>query len=405
MRKIFQTPILAIAAASVLAGCGTSTTGGGGGGGTGGTSGTNPIAAADLPKAVEDAMCTVATTCGDAFEFSFSTVENCKLFAAASGEFGNPDELIYVSKGTVEYDGQKAAECLAAMKAQCGFENEPEACDLAFQGKLELDAACENDVECKGDAACVTDDLGCNGTCKALAAEGESCKDIGCKSGLVCDYQSDKCVVEKIGAEGDDCDTNECGTGLFCDYNNGGGNGVPKCRKLGAEGENCDYSEQCVEGLACAEGKCAKPIAANEACTDPGETAICAAGHVCGVIGKMTDKVAKCLPVAKVGEACTSHMQCVAMDLYCKGLENGGTAGTCSTLPQLGEDCTPPGIDFPQFFACVAGFCDKTSKKCVPALKKGAACGEGIPCGNGLDCDDDGTGKQVCVEETSQTCQ
>lgn len=386
---------VAMAALGLLSACGTST----GSGGSGGTGSTGSIAAADLPKAVEDAMCTVATTCTDGFEFTFSSVENCKAFAASSGELGGVEDLAYVTKGTVDYDPAKAAACLAAMKATCDFKNEPEACDQTFQGKLEADAACESSVECKGDAECVTDNMGCNGKCKARAAEGEACKEVGCQKGFVCDYQSDKCVVEKLGAKGDDCDSNQCGAGLFCDYNNGGGGGVPKCRELGAEGAACDDHEQCAEGLGCANDKCAKPGAMGDACDDPGETRVCVAGHVCAIIGKLSDKTAKCLHTVKAGEKCTSHMQCAQIDIYCKGLETGATEGTCETLPKIGEACTPPGNDFPQFFACLTGYCDPTSKKCETPKGKGEACGQGVICGPGLDCNDDGSGKDVCTDE------
>lgn len=390
---------MACAALGLVSACGSST----GSGGTGGTGGATTIAAADWPKAVEDTMCTIATTCTEGFPFTFSSFANCKTFMADSGEMGGVDELAYVTKGTVDYDAAKAAECLAAMKAQCGFKDEPEACELAFQGKLETDAACDDSAECKGDAECVTDNQGCNGKCKPRAAEGEACKEVGCQKGLVCDYQSDKCVVEKTGAKGDDCDSNECGAGLFCDYNNGGGGGVPKCRELGAEGAACEDHEQCAEGLACADSKCAKPGAMGDACDDPGESRVCVAGHTCAIIGKLSDKTAKCLHTVKPGEKCTSHQQCAQIDIYCKGLETG-TEGTCETLPKLGDACTPPGNDFPQFFACLTGYCDPTNKKCEARKAKGEACDNGIPCAAGLDCSDDGNGKEVCVEEQQTTC-
>ncbi len=387
---------LASVVALALVGCGTSSTGG-----TGGTGGAASIAAADLPKAVENMYCEMATTCPGQ-DLRFSSVENCKIFAASSQQIGAPDELAYVTKGTVKYDAAKAAQCVAAIKAACSFDTEPTACDEAFQGTLEVDAACDASVECKGEASCVKDNDGCNGKCKARAALGESCVEVGCKTGLACDNQSNKCVEAKQGAEGDDCDTNECGAGLFCDYNSGGG--VPKCRKLQSEGQPCDDTRQCATGLACSQDKCTKPAEANAECDDMGETAVCVSGHICALVGSMTAGKQSCLPIAKAGAACKSHMQCLDLDQYCKGLETGAAEGTCATLPKMGEACTPFSMDFPQYITCLSGYCDGATKKCGPALAKGAACGSGIPCAEGLDCDTEAN-DPVCVEEKAPVCK
>lgn len=385
-----------LASAALLSACGTSTTGGGGTGGTGGAS----IAKEDLTAATMDMFCYMAASCDGDVDFKFSSDAACKAFLAETDEIGGPNELKYIEKGTVVYDGASAAACLAAFKAQCNMEDEPAACEKTFTGKVEVGGACEANAECAGEAECTTDDKGCNGKCAARGGEGDSCEAVGCKAGFACDNQSKKCVVEKLGADGDDCDTNECGEGLFCDYS--GGSGVPKCRPLGGEGKPCESHSQCQNGLACSGDKCVKPAAADATCDDPGDSRVCAAGHVCSIIGKLSEKTAKCLPVAKAGEACKSHLQCVALDLYCQGLETGAAEGKCGSLPKIGEACTPPGDAFPQFFACLTGRCDATAKKCVPYGAKGDACDDTKPCGKGLDCDDT-TSK--CAEEAAPVCK
>jgi hypothetical protein len=198
----------------------------------------------------------------------------------------------------VRYDGQAAADCVAAAAAFASSceataeEGEMEACNRVFVGLVPEGAACERDVECAGDGDC-NQDTGsgrcvieggrhlnqgepCNGSC-----DGNACSiSVGGSAGSpvvqgegYC-YRSDGLycsegrVCELLGGSGAGCTSSEgCVDGTYCDFL------AAQCAPRRKDGESCLFSEECASGRCAGDVpsmSCA-PYASSTFCEVPGE--------------------------------------------------------------------------------------------------------------------------------------
>jgi hypothetical protein len=154
------------------------------------------------------------------------TKDEClKLFGAAGAIVG--DLAKAVKAGRVEYDGAKAAACVAEVAVEaCGASgSDPMAghasCEAAIKGKTAAGSVCETGWECGGGAICVSSgDVGDPGVCVARAKAGDPCEV-----------------------------TFDCGEALRCDE-------TGKCAAKNATGGTCAFGDECVSGV-CASGTCA----------------------------------------------------------------------------------------------------------------------------------------------------
>ena len=398
--------VIALAAA----GCGTSaTTGGGLGGGTAANGA--PIAIEALDTTLKTAVCQMGETCPNS-ELQFSSVAACLAFMASNNEFGASENVAAVKAGRMKYDAAKAGLCLKGLAAACTLEAEPEGCDEVFVGLVKDGDACNQNNECVPGSHCKQSESDCPGVCQKRPAIGEACPDYNCVDGAKCEQNrpEPKCVADVLAKKGESCMEASCEQGLSCDYSSES----PTCLEPGAAGADCDSSSMCQTGLWCGQKTCKAAAKQGEACLQPYKAGVCEAGSACSVVGEAPEKgmpTMTCLATKKMGEACTSHQQCTAIDLFCKGLDSkvATSTGTCALLPVLGEACTAFGPSFPQAPSCQPGLtCDKATSKCVGPAAKGQPCGgdANIDCADGLDCEyADNADTGTCIEPKAPVCE
>lgn len=402
MRRIVLSTFLVSAFA--FAGCETSS---GGSGGSGGGSAAIPIDS--LQTNLVTTMCSAVGKCST-WSMYFATATGCK--DALSAEMSVMDEVTDVKAGKLKYDGASAAQCLAAMGAMCyqDLGAEPAACTATFSGVIEDGKPCSHDKYCVS-RYCKTEPAKDCGVCAPTVKLGEKCDDYGnaCGKGNAC--LEGVCVANGTVPAGGKCDSDDhCIAGHRCDYSASG----PVCAPLGAKDTPCNNNGDCAKGLACiypalnaSEGKCAAPVAGNQPCFKIGSYSKeqCATGFTCAVPttwdGKSVPE-AKCLAMVKLGDACTSHMQC-GMDGTCK-------AGVCAALPAaIGDACAPPTVQGSGGRCAPALRCG-SDEKCAARSKAGEACKKSADCVTGLKCSDEdkcfapGKAGEACDESKGMWC-
>jgi hypothetical protein len=303
----------------VLVGCGggdNNNTGGSGGNGGSGGSGGSSVYDDFAAKAK-------AATCGNAVECHRSETEaEC---IATSG--GPEDVTAYLANGTVIYNPDNAAACIAALGTVngCSYgellpllanggDSIKELCASVFEGTVADGGNCTSYVQCvshacepvdpacadaccpgkcvmgmpvpalakigescvmapcESSAYCQTDpNTGASTTCAALLAAGAACTDLGaCAAPNLCnvDLMTGMGTCKKAPATGETCDP----MGIFscdrmddfCDMT------TKKCTPLGLVGATCADTNDCVRYAHCDMGtmKCAKDFGEGQAC-DP----------------------------------------------------------------------------------------------------------------------------------------
>lgn len=361
-------------------------------------------------------FCTYLARCGETVGLHLASQSSCATTLAP--EFLESDEVAKVAKGTMKFNADKAASCLASVQtADCAAlrsEEGPAGCDEVFSGTVANGSACSSDDECEN-GRCDYDDTKQCLVCKPFIALGEACEmGWGCVKGATC--SEGKCVAKGSVAIGKSCSgSQDCASGAFCAWGDRGG-GV--CTAKAAKDGACDDSEGCQAGLVCSEaqggqggGTCQARKAEGEACSQPDQpfegTSECVSG-VCGLVSPSAPP--KCLPWKKMGESCESHWQCGLVDAYCN-------AGKCAPLPGSGAACADLGfaklcgfglgcddankcVNPPATGPCINGDCADGSecvcmdnqcdtRECKPDGKLGDACGEQgqASCGQDLQCD------------------
>lgn len=284
----------------------------GGGGGGGGS-----IALDDLGDEVADVLCKEAVECG-----AFPSEQACRdTLTIDQGQI-----IADVEAGLVEYNGDKARECLNSVDFSVCNQlsndtTEPAACDETFVGSITLGGACHSSEACAGDAYCegrsaeacsagtcvardarptagqncanqpCADGLRCNDDqiCAARTAAGAACTRINeCVSGYVCELGVDQtpgtCIA--LADTGGSCNPEIGGTffhaclksGDFCDATDS------TCKARLAVGASCateELSNACLIYAECIDGSCESEILIGETCVVDGPGPGCIGGTDC----------------------------------------------------------------------------------------------------------------------------
>ena len=247
-----------------------------------------------------------------------------------------------VKAGRTQYDGNAAAECFNALRAQppaCNWteaNTNPPACTQVFQGMGARGArcfpsgadcissrctnwSCSSDLSCCpgtcGDPPDTAHPIPLGGDCSALTAV--------CAHGLRCDHSSTSgtCVSAPPHlSAGQDCNPNDpsvgdCWNNTKCKPSSSALGGT--CTPLPKEGEPCDLE-----------------------------------AYACDSWYDYCDPVAgKCMPMIAVGQPCPSGYGCVSYA--------GCVSGTCVSKTGLGEACDDGAVLYPcmGFLLCDKGVC------------------------------------------------
>lgn len=189
----------------------------------------DPVAYADLPAELADALCSYAYRCCDATELAdqfggfdppVTDEASCRV---AMTEFyqgligGDPA----VASGRIRYDAAVAGTCVAAVRgATCGTSNQVfrDRCDAVFVGAVGAGGACADNDECAA-GLCDQTAGAAEGTCVTPPTAGMACVDEACAASAYCEFQpatsQDLCVAKR--ADGELCTAGrECVNG-YCD--------------------------------------------------------------------------------------------------------------------------------------------------------------------------------------------
>lgn len=289
---------------------------GGGGGGD--------VNIEDLGSEVGNSVCDSQVACGT-FPDKAACLETLNLTV---------DQLIAeVEAGLIDYNSVKAGECLDSLGSDCsifGSQGNNDACEDTFVGKIVLGGACITSESCAGEAVCdESNEETCTpGVCVANEREpdakaGESCAEVDCESGLLCD---DTSTCQNPAGSGEACaGFDECIAGYICEL---GPDFTPgTCIKVPTTGETCDpaFGGEFVAGrFSC--------LLSTDYC-DPSDTT--------------------CKAKLSVGAACTAGLENACVN-YATCVD-----ATCTARPKLGESCV---VDAP--LECLGGL-DCESGSCV----------------------------------------
>ncbi len=240
-----------------------------------------------------------------------------------------------------------------------------------FDGEVELTGACNEDVECRGDAYCELSVGHCVGSCEPRIELGQACDgDTPCAHTpdpwpLACDFEATNQVCEPTVmisnlTEGEACtvarslgsktEFRMCGPNLFCSRDQDG-----VCKPLLKSGEQCfNQFDVCEDGAVCRE----------EDPSDPETPYFCRTFSIEQTAGNpCDDHITACNPFAglacnedtqrceqkwddSLGSVCNGFVPC-ADDLYC---DSSGEPSQCRTRLQLGAECDSDD-------ACASGHC------------------------------------------------
>jgi hypothetical protein len=281
-----------------------------------------------------------------------------------------------VDAGRVIFDAESVAQCLSDIRAQgCEVTNsrEPESCQHALQGTVDVGANCVIDADCAGDAFCGSAPgvAECPTVCNGLLAEGGACeRSDQCENGLVCaggtcaspPTEGETCCLAESDQSCWDTAPAPCKRGLECTSDS---STQATCKKItdvrkAKEGETCE-----------------PPILM---CEVNGDKSL-----ACLAIDSSTGI---CREKVEVGGTCQAAQpsQC-PVGQYCEAADLA-IDGTCVDLPDRGEPCREEG----KSVRCAPGLvCDLYSgdPECVPINSNGFACASDRGCFSGICGDED----------------
>ncbi len=293
---------------------GTASRGGSSGTGAGGTSGAETGGFAGLPN-------DWATVCERAVAVMCPKYEACAPFVTEVAL--TPDCPTYVRKGCNDAARLSDVRMTPADYAACIEAFARESCDdWVYNGILPPECAtvpgsrptgspCGSSLQCAS-GVCSTSNLACSICTESPPGEGESCFEVGCLTGLVCNEAS-ICVLG---------------------------------RHLG---ESCSDATPCVGTLLCQSGTCARPPGEGAPCADAGLGCDLLQGIVCNELTGLCEK----LPLPAVGEACSGYCQAGAT---CMTASNG--SAVCTTSRRAGEPCASQDV-CDQWLTCSDGACQE----------------------------------------------
>ncbi len=302
-----------LAVALVIAGCG--------GGG---------IAAQDFGKGLRDAQCDLRVRCG-----MLASTADCDGFYPIAS---NTELLAEIGGGKVNYDSDKAEQCIDAIKNA--------SCDGTTKESRETPSACLDFVTgtVATGAQCFT-----NEACQSAACAMPSCTEACCAGTCA--------ATETPGKAGDPCATRACGSSLTCDN-------TKKCVALFAAGAPCTLYTDCDYGLGCLgdPGICGAVPHLGEACPD----------GQCAELGAYCTTAKRCVPLGLLGDACATSSDC-SRYYTCDP-----QSLACEALPITGQTCNGLCSD--------GSYCNTTTLQCTALLADGGACRVDSACKSGY-CD------------------
>jgi hypothetical protein len=312
-------------------------------------------------------------------EEMYGTVEACANLDAADCR-----QLARLADASKTVIGDWAA-CNRAVGAltcdQWSFGESVAACRFAG-GARQTWAACASDLQCASNH--------CKFERDANTGRSSTCGVCGPPLGIgdACDFEVEDCtwglrcverkepetgqVCIQPAAEGAACDEESdrpCQGDLVCLQG--------KCARPVSRDGACTRSFQCQFDLRCVGGTCGEPAGAGAPCTS--------ADHICADhLGCRGDV---CTPLNPPGAECFADEEC---ETFCSSL--GGTRGTCyGNRPvdqvAVGEACAPDASSTGKGNACVySAFCDPASKRCVARQLDGQPCTDSEQCLGWLSC-------------------
>lgn len=134
--------------------------------------------------------------------------------------------------------------------------------------------------------------------------------------------------------------------------------------KPSATGADCTFATSCLSTI-CNEKKCSAINLVAKGAECDGDVLCFAGGMLCG-----------------------KRQKICGAGLYCKGYKTNGiteTAGTCDSIPKIGEACSTDNV-----LPCIGSFCANNTKVCTPyrSLSSGAVCSASNECKANWKCQD-----------------
>lgn len=290
---------VAALAAAMAAACGGSSgsggsAGSGGAGGAGGSAGGDGgvtcapgHADTDFATGYAKAACDNMATCCSSGGMSFDAAGCVASVESAIQTF--VDQAVCGGSTYVAGNAQACFDAVAAYAKTCTgdpvlYHVANAACNRAFQGPHQPGEPCTSSLDCAqpttGDATCLT--------------WSDSGSDGGMTSGVECQSRPIAKVGEACGNFGHDPVEPRCdeAAGEYCV--------AGTCKPSVAVGGACTYQDHCMDGAVCSGGVCTQGAPVGSAC---GANAPCVAEAHC-------DNSGTCVGEAKIGDPCTSSLDC-----------------------------------------------------------------------------------------------
>jgi hypothetical protein len=300
---------------------------------------------------------------------------------------GSPERRRALEAGTLDFDQQAAADCLAGLRSYVGqlsctqakrmqalilrgaFERDVvPGCAEVFEPRAGEGETCAGSMECEGELTCsARESDGVCGKCRPSDGSGG-----GGQDGLEFAREGELCASPNHAPT---CNPTEP---LVCDQS---GPSEWRCveERSKEEGETCGRNAGCAGGLVCREGSC-KPfevVGQGESCESG--TTYCESPYICGV---NSDGDQVCTEEGAEGDPCRRDDHC-GEELFCE-LENfRDEVGTCEPPLENGETC-----DYRDKCAgdlrCI--YRSREGRKCREQLGEGEECHTQGDCQEGLVC-------------------
>jgi hypothetical protein len=295
---------------------------------------------------IEAAICSLWTRCGYA-----SSEAECRTIQ----HYFVGQLIADAQAGRVDYDSNKMADCLDALRAGgCEYgalRRWPAACRAAIAGTVETDGACISAWQCKSLFCYSSSTAACaEGRCAGQAGEACSANDLACEAGIQCDQQTLLCE-RPLAQQNTACtSTSQCDEGLTCFLNLV--NGLRTCMPVVATGASCTIGACAQHGDYCdSKTQICTPLVAPGAACD--EFSTCQAPYTCDLTAH------RCVPEPAVNEACNGSCQ---GGLFCN------SNGYCETKRLDGAPCE--GSDQCGYFS----ECDQSASPIGTCIASYAVC-------------------------------
>jgi hypothetical protein len=305
--------------------------------------GSAPVAREQLSARAAAIACEGLGSCCQRSGFTFD-VASCKQ----ERTFEIEQNIAQVDTVNVDYDATAAGECLDALEANssCGEleDDDAEACERIFRGKIGLGQPCNSREECRSgpgqSVSCYSEDGVAPQVCR-LVDEGAPSRHgkVGEACNTTC-FEGDECstfpVAVPVPAPGMPApvpvDAAACyrSDGLWCDFSTS----APKCARLLPLGAECISYDSCAGKALCANDTrvCSAPRPNGQRCSSGNE---CQSGH-CSAQGPSSDPGAPVPESYCVAEEPVTADEC-ALDSDVEAPPAGSDPGSSS-----GDDETPP---------------------------------------------------------------